>query len=1108
MLARLNHPNITQIYDAGFEESEDRLYLVMEYVEGEDLAEVLTRGPLSIEGSLMIAQGILAALSAAHGCGIVHRDLKPSNVRIGDDVKLTDFGLADLKSILQQGTDWLVGTPAYMAPEQIEKRAVDGRADLYSLGVVLYEMLSGGCLPFDCADPAEMMEAHLHADPPPLSHFAPAVPPALDQVALRLLAKDPEERYSSAEAVVEALGAVRVGPKLGKLPVWLTPFVGRENELAALRERLQDPACRLLTLVGPGGVGKTRLAVEVARACADSFADGVFFVPLAPLQPGDAVVPTVAHALNFSFYTAGGDGADVAPRQQLLDYLRNKSLLLVLDNAEHLLAEHPLASARLVTDLLKTAPAIKIVVTSRARLNVQTEHLFPVPGMSVPEFKTAEDATERAERFSRHSAIALFLSSARRVRPKVGLEEDDLTYIAQICRQVQGVPLAILLAAAWVEMLTPAEIAAEIGRGLDFLEGDLSDLPERQRSVRSLFDHSWNLLPKESRETFQGLSAFRGGFSQHAARQVSGVTLRDLMYLTHRSLLHRTLSGRYEVHELLRQYAEEKLEASGKAQVVRDAHCAYYSAALQSWEQDLKGAGQQEALAEMEVEIENARAAWVWAVEQGQVERLAQAMDGLCRFYERRVRFQDGAAVCQATVESLRTSSGNGLCVLVGALTWQSAFNQRLGHVEAARQLVRESLGALERCKLDVRDVQQRKARALLQMGHMANTSGDRKHARRLYAQSRKLFEGLEDRWSTASVLHSLGQVAWELGAYDEARQLHEQSLTIRQSLGDRRGVADSLGSLCWVAHYHGQIERAERLARQSLAIRQELSDQVGVARGLYDLSVPLMGFGRFDEARSLLQESVAIYDQLGARLGLADSTTLLGWVDIICGRYQQGRDRMQLGLELSTEIQHQHGIGRALAGLGYAALGQRAYTEAQRFIDKSIAVLREIEAWDELGWVLAHAAYVERKLGRPRRARRSLLEVLQIGAKIEAWIPLVIGLPAAALLLADQGQARRAVELYALACRYPNIANSTQVVDIAGRQIAAIAATLPPDVVAAAQERGRARDVEATVVELYLELKIALLLPDPLSGLRRPLARLLHPILTPFLRRKYGRGA
>jgi predicted ATPase/DNA-binding SARP family transcriptional activator len=837
MLARLNHPNITQIYDALFDEGEDRFYLVMEYVDGKDLAEIIRGGtPLPLDWVLDVAMGILRALSYAHGQGIVHRDVKPANVMIADDVKLTDFGLANLKAILQRRTDFIAGTLAYIAPEQIEGRPTDGRADLYSLGVMLFEMITGGRLPFEYADQVEMLNAHLHAAPPPISQFAPTIPPVLERAIMRLLAKDPEDRYPSAEAVMDVLDSIHVGPKFSNLPILLTPFVGREAVLAEIADRLQDPDCRLLTLVGPGGCGKTRLAMKAATAQLDSYPHGVYFVSLAPLQSVEAIVPTVAEALGFSFYEGG------EPRQQLLDYLRQKTMLLIMDNFEHLLA-CPEPSRRdgvgLVTDILKAASDVKVLATSRARLNVQGEHLFPVAGMEFPDRETAEDAVQ-------YSAVQLFLTSARRAQPRFELTADNLTDMARICRLVEGMPLGIELAAGLVQMLTPAEIATEISQSLDVLETELRDVPARQRSMRATFDHSWRLLTERERGVFQGLSVFRGGFTREAAGRVTGATLRDLMALVDKSLLHRTSTGRYEVHELLRQYAAEKLDRSPVAsEAARDRYNAYYTAALQGWGEDSKGPRQQTALAEIEADAENARAAWNWAVGRGQVERLDQAVEGLCLFYEWRWRYQEGEEACRAAAEKLEaTVSGDGLRVLVKILTWQSAFSGALGRIELAGQLLRQSLALLEGPELADQDTRPERAFVLKQMGRMAAGSD-----------------------------------------CEEARQLYEQSLALYQGLGDQSGIASSLQALSGIALHQGQLEEGERLARESFAIRQELGDRAGIASGLRTLGVALLKLGKYVEAHSLLEESAAIYNDLGSPSGLALS--LLHEAEVLLGRQE-----------------------------------------------------------------------------------------------------------------------------------------------------------------------------------------------------------------------------
>jgi predicted ATPase/class 3 adenylate cyclase len=875
------------------------------------------------------------------------------------------------------------------------------------------------------------------------------------------------------------------------LPIQPTFFVGREAMLAEIEDRLQDPACRLLTLVGPGGSGKTRLALEAAAAQLDNYAHGVFFVPLAPLQSVEAVVPTVAEALGLRFYEGG------EPQKQLLDYLRQKSMLLILDNFEHLLD-----GMDLVADILKTAPDVRILTTSRARLNVQGEYLCPVAGMDFPAREITEDATlRRAQDVAQYCAVKLFLTSARRAQPGFELTADNLTDVVRICRLVQGMPLGILLAAAWVGMLTPAEIAAEISQSLDFLETDWRDAPERQRSIRAAFDHSWHLLTEQEREVFQGLSVFRGGFTRQAARQVTGASLRELMTLVNKSLLHRTptplaglgTGGRYEMHELLRQYAAGKLDGVPAAsQAVHDRHCAYYAAALQQWEADLQGPRQQVAMAEMDVDTENARVAWNWAVEQGQVERVDQALVGLCRFYAWRGRFQEGEVACQMAASmlageklaatasgegpvlsssaSLTVNSVEGLRVLAQVLSIRAFFNRRLGHTELARQLLGQSLALLERSELDDQSVRLAKAFALLEMGDVVVNS-DREEARRLYEQGLTLFRGLGDRYGAAKALYALGEVAWHLGAYDEAQQWHEESLAIRQALGDQRGIANSLRGLSAIAVWQGQLEEGEHLIRQSIAIHREIGDRVGIADGLRDLGLTLNFLGQYAETHTPVEESIALYRDLGFRDGLAWAHSVLGWAKWHLGQYEQARAQAQMCLTLSREAGYRLGSAVGLGVLGGVALTEGKYAEARQLLQESVAVNQEIGQREALGWNLAGLGGAALGLGNVPQARQHFCQALQTATEIRSFMPLALTIPLVALFLAVQGEMERAVELYALASRYPLVANSRVAEDVVGGFIAAVAATLPPDVITAAQARGQARDLDATVAELLAEL-------------------------------------
>jgi len=856
------------------------------------------------------------------------------------------------------------------------------------------------------------------------------------------------------------------------LPAQLIPFVGREAALTEIEARLLDPGCRLLTLAGLGGSGKTRLALEVASRQIERFDDGVFYVALAPLQSIEAIVPTMAQALGLTFY---GEGE---PKEQLLGYLRQRNLLLVLDNFEDLLA-----GVGIVSEILRRADAVQIVATSRSALNVEGESLYPVSGMEVPPAPVAEpqEPGQELEHVAQYSSVKLFLDHARRARPGFEPTPEDVGHIVRICRLVDGMPLGILLATAWLKVLSPAEIAAEISRNLDLLESTLRDAPERQRSIHAVFDYSWKLLTEHEREVMQALSVFRGGFTRQAASEVADASLRDLMTLVDRSLLHRdapSRGDRFEMHGLLGRYAAEKLAQSSTAtQAAHDRHCATYAAALAQWAADLKGPPQQAALSEIEADIENVRAAWEWAVAQGDLEHLAQGMEGLARFYGWRVRYRDGESAFRIVEERLAgwkegtsEASVGHLRVRALALAWQGRFCHRLGDTERARRLLQRSLDLLDSSA--PADTSRERAFALGVMSSIEYLSGDRARAWQPAEQSLALYRTLGLRWEVAQALVGLGSTAQSLGQYDNAKLLLQEALEILRALGDQRGIVESLRYLGQPLMSQGQFEETERLRRESLAIAREMGDLALTSGELFFLAFTLAFEGEFAESRALLEECLAVTEDLGAGLHWTYlySVLYIGWTEAHLGHYAQALVYLRRGLTLAQEADESWPIGEAFLDLGLVALAEARYSEGERWLDQSVAVLR-VGGPSDVGWPLGALAGAMRGLGRLPEARASLGEALQITAKLRDAFTPMFALPIAALLLADMGQAERAVEVYALASRYGFVANSKLWEDIAGREISALAATLPPDVVAAAQERGRARDLQATVEELLDEL-------------------------------------
>ncbi len=859
----------------------------------------------------------------------------------------------------------------------------------------------------------------------------------------------------------------------------LTPFVGREAELAELGERLSDPACRLLTLVGPGGIGKTRLAVEAARAHMDRFPQGVFQVRLAGVQSAESILPTIAESIGFSFNRQGD------AKQQLLDYLSNKTMLLVLDNFEHLLA-----GLEIVIDLLQAAPAVTLVVTSRMRLSLQGEHLFPVDGMAVPPLEVEgapfgtgpgpSPARERGElgNVAEYDAVKLFMSGAHRACPGFRLA-DQAAQVSRICRLVDGMPLAILLASSRVGTLAPAEIAARIAQDLDLLEADWRDVPQRHRSVRAAFDHSWKLLTEREQEVFGALSVFRGGFDQEAAQAVSGATIGDLWGLVDKSFLHRLPMGHYEVHELLRQYGSDRLRraetpagAPAPWEAAHERHCGYYTAALQRWAEELKGARQQAALAQMDLEVENARAAWSWAAEQRQVARLEQALEGLCLFYGWRARYQEGETACRLAVERLaRKTLDPSLSVLIKLLAWQGAFNRLLERSDPAAQLFAESQDLLAHPALAGRDLRWERAFLLFQKAHMMLHS-NREEAGRLHGQSAALFCATGNDWWAATALREQGRAAFYRGLYAEARRLMEQSLAVRRAAGDQRGIAESLDGLGILAMFQGEFEKAVETLQESAAILGGTGCRYDYASALGNLGISLATAGKLDEGHAALEQSIATFADIGRSWALAHDMAMLGIVKMWLGRYDQALAQSDRANTLSQQTGYWRGSGLACWVRSGVALARGAYTQAQQWSEECATLSRRIEQRDELAWALGLLGSAARGLGQLSAARQHLREAISMAAETESFAAIIGALPMIPPLLADQGQGERAVELYALVLsQIPIVPHSRWFEDIAGRHIAAVAGGLPPDVVAAAQARGRARDLWATVAELVDEL-------------------------------------
>ncbi|MCA9965131.1 MAG: tetratricopeptide repeat protein [Anaerolineales bacterium] len=682
------------------------------------------------------------------------------------------------------------------------------------------------------------------------------VEPEAETVALAARIRAGEQGSRGAGETISPLLS-RLPAPLHNLPSATTPLVGREIELAAIATRLAEPNCRLLTLLGPGGVGKTRLALAAAEAVAKTstavFPHGIWFVSLAELDSGALLPTTIADAVNLSL-------AGTASHQaQLLGYLRQKQLLLVLDNAEHLLAET--AVIRLLQQLLTHTPGLKLLVTSRERLDLRGEWLLPVEGLPIPTVAPGEET---------YAAATLFVQCAQRVRPEFQLTAANREAVWRICQLVEGVPLGIELAATWLRLLTCAEIGAEIGRSYDFLSDAPRAVAERHQSLQAVFAYSWKLLTANEQQMLARLAVFRGGFSREAAQAVvqadlpTQATLPLLASLVDKSFLRVRQPGRYEMHAMLRQYAAEKLSPAEQERV-QDRHAAFYATLLQRWLRPLQGGDQLAALDGIRLELENVRAGWRWALERPlQVaalpnwQSLVQDMsDTMFYFFTMRSWFEEGAQLLGQVVAWLeqwreetavlrwRIQARHGwlqfLCgqTVQGEETLCHSLTQLAGE-EAETIFCHNYLGAAAFYRQD-------EAGAL---GHLQ--------------QALVLAQRLGDPLGEAIALDIMGRVQMYRQDFDAAESLLQASLARKRPLGDRFGMGFSLQNLGAVAQALGQPERARRLYEESLALREEMGDRRGMGLCLEKLGDLALAAGDGAAARRLYERCEALFSEIG----------------------------------------------------------------------------------------------------------------------------------------------------------------------------------------------------------------------------------------------------
>jgi predicted ATPase/DNA-binding SARP family transcriptional activator len=838
------------------------------------------------------------------------------------------------------------------------------------------------------------------------------------------------------------------------LPQLLTPFIGRERELAELANLLGDLDVRLVTILAVGGMGKTRLGIEAAGRQVEHFENGVVFVYLAPLHGAEALAPALLDALELT----PREGA--LPKAQVLDYLREKRLLLVLDNFEHLLE-----GADLVTEILQAAPGVKVLATSRLPLNLQGEHRYHLAGMSYP-------VTELSDEASHTDAVKLFVQGARRALPGFRLDTHDVQPVADICRLTDGMPLGILLAAGWVGLLSPLEIAAEMRSQRDFLETELHDVPERQRSMRLVMQQAWDYMTEPERAAFASLSVFRGSFDRQAAQEVSGASLRVLMVLLDKSLLARLANDRLVVHELLRQYAAERLAEDADAyEIAHDRHSALYCRRLQAWAETVKHPGRSTTAFDIDADQENIQVAWNWAVLGRRVTRLTEASEGLGLLFASQNRDQSGEAVFRTAVDALGSPTSDEERVLVGYLLARQARYTSHSARECA-VLVERSLTFLAGVAGSSQALTSARAYAWFVRGRTARDSADWHTGQAAFEKSLSLYEQLGDSWWAAIVLQHLSAMAWTQDDRDRAKMHFQRSLSLSREIGDKMLAAHQLRAMGDMTGFDdGQVDEAEAYLLESSRLLFAIGGRMGEYNSLGPLQSAAWLRGRFSEALEIAQRRQRFAREQGTSIvsGIVEQEMAVGELLQLMGRYDLAdREHHRYIAEvLAAGWTHVEIWARPLLAATLLALG--SYTEASQVLKPNIAALEQAGQNRMLGRTLAMAARAELGLGNLAAAWGHALRAAHLlSGRHYFW--LLEAMAAAAAVLAERSEVERAVEIYALLNRHEFVANARWFADVFGQVVEKASAELPPNTVAAAKARGETLDLWQAARDLLAE--------------------------------------
>jgi len=819
------------------------------------------------------------------------------------------------------------------------------------------------------------------------------VEPETETVALyRRIQQGRAPDGADAEPGQPPLGAV----PLVHLPPQVTPFIGRARELRQIQERLLDPACRLLTVLGGGGMGKTRLSIQAAHqlAATSDVVDDITFISLAEVSDAGALPGALAAGLGLP------PDATRAPWQRVLDYLRPGAHLLILDNVEHLLSAAPR-----LAELLVAAPGTRLLVTSRTPLALQAEWRLPLEGLELERPEQTGGATDEAVVAD---AVRLFVQAARRVRPDFALTPAVAADVGRICRLVQGMPLALEIAATWTRALDCGAIADEIVRDMAFLVSSLRDTPARHHSVEAVFAQSWRLLAPDDQERLARLSVFHGASSLEAAGAVAGVSALDLATLLDASLLRHAEGGWYELHDLVRQFAARQLaalagasSAENPAATTQQRHSDYYLGLVAVQEPRLYGAEPRAAVAAVQRHWGNVHAAWQWAAEHGRLETLTASLDALACCYEVTARFAEAESLLgqalvqvQAALDTTQQPGAPLAALSVRLRVWQGQFQERQSRLDAA---LASGEAALSQAAAWDDPEGQALARHLL--GAVLPHRGEfEQAARHLRLAVAHFAASGRQRWLAAALL-DLGIVQWRRGAYDQAVEEFQQARVAFGAVGESAGLARVASALGGVRFEQGQFDQALALAHEAARLYDAVDDRRNMAATAGNLALVYGRLGQYERALAHNQQDLETCRALGDRHGTATALENRATLYVDADDMEDAMACAEEALRIEEALGNAWERARHLASIGALALRQGADARALALFEEALPVLRvhgapyyllpalqdQAEALYRVGcWTMAAAACAEALvLAEELSQRDSVLRCRVLGALV-----------------------------------------------------------------------------------------------------------------------------